>query len=154
MLPAGYAPFGIQVLGKRVFVTYALQDSRKHDPVFGQGNGIVSVFDLEGNFVRRFASHGTLNAPWGVARASAHFGQFSNAILIGNCGDGTINAFDSVTGKFLGRLKDMTGKFIVNPGLGGLTFPTGGTGAPNTLYFTAGPNQKRDGLFGAISVSQ
>jgi uncharacterized protein (TIGR03118 family) len=152
-LPAGYAPFGIQVIGSQVFVTYALQDAAKHDPVLGPGHGIVSIFDLEGNFVKRFASGGPLNTPWGVAKASAHFGAFSNDILIGNLGDGTIEAFNPVTGKFLGRLKDKTGKYIVNPHLWGLTFGGGGTGDPNTRYFTSGPNQGRNGLFGAISVS-
>jgi uncharacterized protein (TIGR03118 family) len=152
-LPAGYAPFGIQVIGNLVFVTYAKQDAAKHDPVLGPGLGIVSIFDLEGNFVKRFATGGPLNTPWGVARASAHFGAFSNAILIGNFGDGTIEAFDAVTGKFLGRLKDKSGKYIVNPRLWGLTFGGGGTGDPNTLYFTSGPNQGRNGLFGTISVS-
>ena len=152
-LPVGYAPFGIQVIGNQVFVTYALQDANKHNPVPGLGNGIVSIFDLEGNFVKRFATNGTLNAPWGVAKASAHFGRFSNDILIGNFGDGSISAFDPTTGRFLGRLKDKAGKFIVNHGLWGLTFGRGGTGDPNTLYFTAGPNQGHDGLFGAISVS-
>jgi uncharacterized protein (TIGR03118 family) len=152
-LPAGYAAFGIQVIGDQVFVTYALQDAAKHDPVLAPGHGIVSIFDLEGNFVKRFVTHSGLNAPWGVAKASAKFGRFSNDILIGNFGDGTISAFDPVTAKFLGRLKDKTGKVIVNSGLWGLAFGNGGTGDPNTLYFTAGPNQKRDGLFGAIAVS-
>jgi len=152
-LPAGYAPFGVQVIGNQVFLTYALQDSAKHDPVLGPGHGIVSIFDLEGNFVKRFVTGGPLNTPWGVAKASAHFGAFSNDILIGNLGDGTIEAFNPVTGKFLGRLKDKAGKYIVNPHLWGLTFGGGGTGDPNTLYFTSGPNQGRNGSFGAISVS-
>ena len=153
-LPAGYAPFGIQVIGNQVFVTYALQDAAKHDPVPGAGHGIVSIFDLEGNFVKRFATGGPLNTPWGVAKASSKFGVFSNAILIGNLGDGTIEAFHPVTGKFLGRLKDKTGNYIVNHRLWGLTFGSGGTGDPNTLYFTAGPNQGNGGLFGAIAVSK
>jgi uncharacterized protein (TIGR03118 family) len=150
-LPAGYAPFGVQAVGKQVFVTYAVQDGAKHDPVLAPGNGIVSIFDLEGNFVRRFASNGPLNAPWGVAQASAHFGKFSNAILVGNFGDGTINAFNS-DGSFLGRLKNSAGKVIRNPGLWALTFGAGGTGGPNTLYFTAGSKQENQGLFGAIRV--
>lgn len=152
-LPAGYAPFGIQVIGTQVFVTYALQNAMKHNPVVGAGRGIVSVFDLEGNFVRRFATHGQLNAPWAVAKAGPNFGPFSNAILIGNSGDGTISGYDS-NGKFLSRLKDKTGKVIVIPGLLGLRFGAGGTGDPNTLYFTAGPNQGRAGLFGALTVSK
>ncbi|MBZ5573146.1 MAG: TIGR03118 family protein [Acidobacteriia bacterium] len=151
-LPAGYAPFNIQTIGNSVVVTYALQDSKKHDPVVGAGNGIVDIFDQEGNFVTRFASHGPLNAPWGVVKASAQFGAFSNAILIGNFGDGKINAFDSHTGRFLGQLRDAKGNVIVNPGLRSLVFGTGNTG--NVLFFAAGVNQGRDGLFGAIAVSQ
>jgi len=153
-LPAGYAPFGIQLIGNQVFVTYAVQDAAKHDPVLGAGHGIVSIFDMEGNFVKRFATGGPLNTPWGVAKASSKFGPFSNAILIGNLGDGTIEAFNATTGKFLGRLKDTAGNYIVNHRLLGLTFGSVGTGDPNTLYFTAGPNQGKDGLFGAISVSK
>ena len=152
-LPAGYAPFNIQKIGTRVFVTYALQDSKKHDPVPGPGNGLVDIFDHEGNFVKRFVSHGPLNAPWAVVKASAHFGMFSNAILIGNFGDGTVTAFDSTTGRFLGRLKNAAGKVITNSGLRGLTFGAGGTGSTNILYFTAGVKQGQGGLFGAISVS-
>jgi len=94
-LPVGYAPFNIQPIGNQVFVTYAVQNSAKHDPVKTAGNGIVSVFNLDGTFVKRFASNGVLNAPWGVVQASANFGAFSNDILIGNFGDGTINAFDA-----------------------------------------------------------
>ena len=150
-LPAGYAPFNIQQIGAQVFITYALQDAGKHDPVVGAGNGIVSVFDQEGNFQRRFASNGPLNAPWGIAKASGNFGPFSNAILIGNFGDGTINAFDPTTGSFLGQLKDTNGKVISNPGLWALAFRNDGVGDPNTLYFTAGSSSETHGLFGAIA---
>jgi uncharacterized protein (TIGR03118 family) len=152
-LPAGYAPFNIQPVGNQVFVTFALQDHAAHDPVNGAGNGVVDIFDLEGNFVKRFASHGTLNSPWGVAKASASFGQFSNDILIGNFGDGTINAFDPATGDFRGQLKDQTGATITNASLWGLVFGAGGTGDPNTLYFTAGLANEGHGLFGAITAA-
>ena len=149
-LPQGFAPFNIQQIGSFVFVTFALQDAAKHDPVVGAGNGIVDIFDQEGNFVHRFASHGALNAPWGIARAGANFGPFSNDILIGNFGDGTINAFDP-NGNFVGQLKDYTGKAIINPGLWALVFRNDGVGDPNTLYFTAGPSNQQHGVFGAIS---
>jgi uncharacterized protein (TIGR03118 family) len=150
-LPAGYAPFNIQQIGTQVFVTYAMQDTAKHDPVRRTGNGIVDIFDQEGNFQRRFASNGPLNAPWGIAKASGNFGPFSNAILIGNFGDGTINAFDPATGNFLGQMKDATGKVISNPGLWALVFRNDGVGDPNTLYFTAGSSGEDHGLFGAIA---
>ena len=146
-LPAGYAPFNVQVVGSQVFVTYALQNAAKNGPVVGPGNGIVDIFELDGSFVQRFVSHGQLNTPWGVAKASAKFGPFSNDILIANFGDGTINAFNPVTGAFVGQIKKSTGSAIVNPGLRGIVFGAFGTGDPNTLYFTS------NGLFGAISAT-
>lgn len=150
-LPDGYAPFNIQQIGNQVFVTYALQDAGKHDPVRGAGKGIVNIFDQEGNFVRRFASNGPLNAPWGITKATANFGPFNNAILIGNFGDGAINAFDSTTGNFLGPLKDKTGNVVSNPGLWALIFRADSLGDPNTLYITAGSTGENHGLFAAIS---
>jgi len=150
-LPAGFAPYGMQVIGNQIFITYALQDAGKQNPVFGSGNGIVSVFDTAGNFVRRFATGGPLNAPWGIALASANFGPFSGTILIGNAGDGTINAFAAQTGNIIGQIQDGEGNAIVNTGLHVLTFRSDGFGDSNTLYFTAGPNDGQDGLFGAIS---
>jgi uncharacterized protein (TIGR03118 family) len=152
-LPSGYAPFGIQTIGDQVFITFALQDSTKHNPVPGAGNGLVDIFDTEGNFVRRFATNGPLNAPWGVTQASTNFGTFSNAILIGNFGDGVINAFDAASGDFLGALKDGAGNLISNPGLRALTFRNDGVGDPNTLFFTAGLVPGNHGLLGAVSVS-
>jgi uncharacterized protein (TIGR03118 family) len=151
-LPAGYAPFGIQIIGRQVFVTYAVQDAAKHDPVVGAGNGIVSVFDMDGNFVRRFVTGGALNAPWGITQASANFGPFSNDILIGNVGDGTINAFDPTSGNFVGKLIDGDGKDIVEVGLHAMVFRADGFGDPNTLYFTSQLTSENDGLFGAITT--
>ncbi len=150
-LPGGYAPFNIQQIGTQVFVTYAIQDAAKHDPVPGAGNGIVDVYDQIGVFQHRFATNGPLNAPWGVVQASGNFGPFSNDILIGNFGDGTINAFDPATGNFRGQLKDQRGNVITNPGLWSLVFRDDGVGDPNTLYFTAGGSNEQHGLFGAIS---
>src|SRR6266478_4321945 len=151
-LPAGYAPFGIQVIGQQVFVTYAVQDATKHDPVVAAGNGIVNIFDMDGNFVRRFATAGALNAPWGITQASANFGLFGNDILIGNVGDGNINAFDLATGNFVGKLKDGDGHVVANIGLHGLAFRSDGFGNPDTLYFTSQFNNEDDGLFGAITT--
>ena len=151
-LPLGYAPFSIQQIGTQVFVTYAMQDASGTNPVVGPGNGIVSVFDQEGNFIRRFASNGPLNAPWGLVQAGANFGPFSNDILIGNFGDGTINAFDPSTGNFLGSLQDSSGKTIVNPGLWALVFRSDGVGSPDALYFTAGSSGENHGLFGTITA--
>ena len=104
-IPAGFAPFGIQNINGDLFVTYAMQDATKHDDVAGRGNGFVDIFDTDGHLLRRFASRGVLNSPWGVTRASFDFGQFSGDILVGNFGNGKINAYDS-DGNFLGTLKD------------------------------------------------
>ena len=152
-LPVGYAPFNIQQVGNQVFVTYAVQDAAKHDPVNAAGNGLVDIFDLEGNFVERYEQGAPLNSPWGVVQASANFGAFSNDILIGNFGDGTINAFDPATGDSRGQLKDQTGAPIVNASLWALVFGAGGTGDPDTLYFTAGLANEGHGLFGAIAAA-
>jgi uncharacterized protein (TIGR03118 family) len=150
-LPPGYAPFGIQVIGAQVFVSYALQDAAKHDPIFGVGNGVVSIFDMDGNFMKRFATGGALNAPWGITQASANFGPFSNDILIGNVGDGNINAFDPTTGQLVGVLVDGNGTDLAEVGLHGLAFRADGFGDPNTLYFTSQLNSADNGVFGAIT---
>jgi uncharacterized protein (TIGR03118 family) len=150
-MPAGYAPYGMQVIGNQLFITYALQDAAKRSPVIGAGNGVVDVFDTQGNFVRRFATGGNLNAPWGVALASANFGPFSGAILIGNSGDGTISAFDAASGDFLGQISDGDGGVIANPGIRSLTFRADGVTDANTLFFTADTQNGQGGLFGAIS---
>ena len=154
-LPAGFAAFGIHVIGNnQVVVTYAQQDDAKHDPVHAAGAGYVSLFDTEGNFIRRIASQGTLNAPWGATVAPATFGVFQGALLIGNFGDGTINAFDLNSGNFLGQLQDANGAVIANASLWELVFdPSGQTGDPNTLYITAGLNNEQGGLFAAITPS-
>lgn len=150
-LPPGYAPYGLQVIANQLFVAYALQNASKDSPVAGSGNGVVDIFDLQGNFVRRFAMGGSLNAPWGIALASANFGPFGGAILIGNSGDGTISAFDAATGNFLGQLTDGDANALVNPGIRGLAFRDDGLADPNTLYFTAATNNGEGGLFGAIT---
>jgi uncharacterized protein (TIGR03118 family) len=149
-IPAGFAPFGIQNINGDLFVTYAKQNAAKHDDVAGPGNGFVDVFDTNGHLLQRFASRGSLNSPWGIARASFAFGRFSGQILIGNFGDGKINVFDS-DGNFLGNLRGDKGKPIVIDGLWTLTLGGGRNSSSNTLYFTAGPNDETDGLFGAIT---
>jgi len=149
-LPAGFAPFGIQTVNGNLFVTYALQNGAKHDDVAGPGNGFVDVFDTDGNLLQRFASRRSLNSPWGVTRASFAFGRFSGDVLVGNFGDGQINAFDS-DGNHRGTLRDGTGKPIAIDGLWTLTLGGGRNSNSDTLYFTAGPNEEADGLFGTVT---
>ena len=152
-LPAGYAPFGIQELGGNIYVTYAVQDVFKHDDVAGQGHGIVDVFNTDGVLEARVAQHGLLNSPWGLALAPANFGQFSNDLLVGNFGDGHINAFDLGTGNFRGQLRDPQGNPIAIDGLWGLKFGNGAAAGPtNTLFFSAGINGEADGLFGSLQA--
>lgn len=149
-LPAGYAPHGIHVINNVVFVAYAMQDAPKHDPVLGAGLGLVDLFQTDGKFLRRgIAAGGALNAPWGVVLAPANFGTFSNDLLVGNFGDGTINAYDS-TGTPLGQVVDSNNRPIANPGLWDMVFGAGGTGDPNTLYFTAGGATQTHGLFATL----
>ena len=149
-LPVGFAPFGIQNINGNLFVTYALQNGAKHDDVAGPGNGFVDVYDTDGNLLQRFASRRPLNSPWGVTRASFAFGRFSGDVLVGNFGDGQINAFDS-DGNFRGTLRDGKGKPIAIDGLWTLTLGGGRNSNSDTLYFTAGPNGEADGLFGTIT---
>ena len=149
----GFAPFNIANIGGNLFVTYAFQKPGQHDDQAGPGNGFVDVFDTNGNFIKRFASQGTLNSPWGMALAPANFGTFSNDLLVGNFGDGRINAFDPSTGNFLGQLADANGNPISINGLWGLVFGNGkGGGATNTLFFAAGFNDEVDGLVGTLTA--
>src|SRR5439155_26707198 len=137
--------------GGKLYVTYAKQNAAKNHDTPGAGNGYVSIFDTSGNFLQRLASQGTLNSPWGVAIAPASFGTFAGAVLVGNFGDGAINAFDAASGNFLGQLQDANGKTILIPGLWALQFGSGGTLTDSgTLYFTAGPAAETHGLLGTI----
>lgn len=152
-LPAGYAPWNLQVANNQVFVAYALQDAAQHDPVAGAGKGIVDIYNLDGSFARRFASNGALNVPSAIVQASANFGAFSNDILIGNFGDGMINAFDPNSGQFLGSLKDGNGNAIVNGNLHSMVFGDGSSGSADTLYLTAAPGGGNNGIFAAVAVN-
>lgn len=152
-IPAGYAPFGLQAINGDIYVTYARQDADRSDDVAGAGFGFVDVFTPNGELVRRFATRGVLNAPWGITLAPASFGRFGNRILIGNFGDGAINAFDVDTGLFVGRLRDKHHKPIVIEGLWGLAFGSGVANQPtNTLFFTAGPGDEEHGLYGRLDL--
>jgi uncharacterized protein (TIGR03118 family) len=150
-IPKGYAPFGIQNIGGRIFVTYTLQSDDRHDDVGGRAHGFIDVYDTDGNLVQRFHDHFPLNSPWGMALAPADFGPWSNDLLVGNFGDGAINVFDPNTGQFLGPLNNGPNNPVVVDGLWALQFGNDhSAGAHNTLFFTAGINGEADGLFGNI----
>ncbi len=150
LLP-GYAPFGIANIGGELYVTYALQNAEKHDDVAGPAHGFVNIYDTNGNLIRRLVTRGRLNSPWGLALAPSSFGRFSNDLLIGNFGDGRINAIDPATGDFLGQLRDTNNNPITINGLWGLDFGNGANAGPTTmLFFTSGLNDEADGLFGSI----
>lgn len=151
-LPAGYAPFNVQTVGGKLIVTFARQNSAKTGPVVGAAFGFVDEFDLNGNFLRRIASGGALNSPWGIVLAPASFGQFASDLLIGNFGDGTIDAFDPVTSAFLGELLGTDGNPLAIGDLWGLMTGNGGNGGnPDLLYFTAGLQNEDHGLVGSLA---
>jgi uncharacterized protein (TIGR03118 family) len=149
-LPSGYAPFNIAVINNHLFVTYAWLNADKTGVAFCTGCGFVDSYDMNGNFVKRFASRGALNAPWGIAVAPGNFGTFSGDVLIGNLGDGKINAY--LSAKFIGPLVDSTKAPIVIKRLRGLRFGNGGNGGlKKELFFTAGPGSSLHGQFGKIT---
>ena len=152
-LPAGFAPFGIQQLRGFIVVTYAKQDQDAHDDVAGPGNGFVDVYTTDGTLVRRLISGGALNSPWGLVLAPGGFGPFSHALLVGNFGDGAINAYDPNDGRFLGQLQSRFGPIQID-GLWGLRFGNGVTGTKHTLLFSAGIADEAHGLLGEIRSSR
>ncbi|MEO7010327.1 MAG: TIGR03118 family protein [Caldimonas sp.] len=153
-LPAGYAPFGIQAVGNLIYVAYAMQDAQARNPVAGAGLGAVDTFDTAGRLVMHLvAPGGALDAPWGIALAPASFGAFGNALLIGNFGDGTTDAFEPSTGKALGKLTGANANPIKVDGLWGLAFGNGINAQPaNTLFFAAGPADEAHGVYGRIDL--
>jgi uncharacterized protein (TIGR03118 family) len=160
-VPAGFAPFNVATLNGKTYVAFAVQDpaSGGHDDLPGPGNGLIDVVDAKGNFLARLITGGVLNSPWGMAIAPAGFGQFAGDLLVGNFGDGEINAFNPNTGAFLGTLLGPDGNPLMIPGLWDLTVGSGSATAPaSRLFFTAGapgPNgdgvtPESDGIFGAL----
>jgi uncharacterized protein (TIGR03118 family) len=136
-------------------VSYAKQDADREDDVAGRGFGFVSVFDPNGEFVRRLVSRGALNAPWGMALAPASFGRFSNRLLVGNFGDGKINAYDLASGRWLGHLRSPDRQPIRIEGLWGIAFGNGLQNQPiDTLFFASGPDDEAHGLYGRLDVNE
>ena len=159
-LPAGYSPFGIHTIGNNVYVAYAQVGANGFESV-GAGLGVVDQFDLNGNLLVEAIVGGNLNAPWGMALAPAGFGTFGGDLLVGNFGDGIINVYDPASFALKGQITDASGAPIANPGLWEIVFGAGSTttgtpataGDPNTLYFAAGINNEKGGLFGSISAA-
>jgi uncharacterized protein (TIGR03118 family) len=152
-IPAGFAPFGIQSSAGLLWVTYAKQDAMKHDDMAGAGNGFVDVFDVNGTFMKRLISQGALNSPWALVVAPDDFGAFSGALLVGNFGDGHINAYDVTTGSWRGPALDLTGAPLKIDGLWSLVFGNDTTGAAhNRLFFTAGPDMEMHGQMGHLDL--
>jgi uncharacterized protein (TIGR03118 family) len=152
-IPDGYAPFGIQQIHGELLVTYAKQDAGAEDEVAGHGLGFVDAYSLRGTLLARVVSHGPLNAPWGIALAPNDFGRFSGDLLVGNFGNGRINAFAWSGFAQEGFLRRPSGRAVVIDGLWALQFANGGpSGPPNALFFTAGPDDEEHGLFGRIKA--
>ena len=153
-LPAGYAPFGIQQIGDKIYVAFAQPDPVTHEKT-GAGLGLVDVFDKQGNLLSHLIPvGGALNAPWGLAMAPSNFGKFSNMLLVGNFGDGKINVYDPTTGALAGTVSNNDGSAIVVPGLWALQFGNGINAQPtNTLFYTAGPGSEAHGLYGRIDMN-
>ena len=150
-LPSGYAPFNVVQLGGSLYVSYAVQDQTGTEDVPGAGNGIVDKYSLQGVLIERVATGGALNSPWGIALAPASFGDFAGNLLIGNFGDGTINAYNLLNGTFAGPLTDGGGQPLAIDGLWGLISGNDGNGGSSqSIYFTAGPGGEAHGVFGVL----
>jgi uncharacterized protein (TIGR03118 family) len=149
-VPAGYRPFNVQNVGGRLYVTFAFS-SDGHDDMSGAGHGFVKVFDPVARTFANLVSQGSLDSPWGLAFAPVGFGTLGGDLLVGNFGDGKINAFDPITGALIGTLADAASNPLVIDGLWGLTFGNGGNGGSTaSLYLTAGPDDESGGLFARI----
>jgi uncharacterized protein (TIGR03118 family) len=150
-VPAGFAPYNVANVNGNLVVTWAKQNAAKNNPVAGAGLGFVSIFDTNGNLIASVPNGSELNEPWGVALAPFNFGKFSSTLLIGNLGDGKINAFSLTSKAFLGQLTNPSNKPIAIKGLWTLAFGGAQSSDPGTLYFVAGTNGYQDGLFGTLT---
>jgi uncharacterized protein (TIGR03118 family) len=148
-IPHGYAPFGIKAIGRRIYVTYAKQNKTRSDEVRGRGLGFVDAFSRTGHLRKRLVKHGRLNAPWGLVKAPSGFGRFSGDLLVGNFGNGAINAYNR-RGRFQGAMRADHKRLRID-GLWDLQFGNGIFGGPTDLVFSAGPDDEQHGLVGTIS---
>ena len=156
MLPAGYVPFGIQNLGNKIYVTYGKQNASKTDVLRGAGLGVVDVYSVNGVLLHHLVSNGSsspLDAPWGLAIAPAGFGPFAGDLLVGNLGNGWVNAFNPATGAFMGTLDGSNGYPITIHGLWGLMVGNSAFGGSSSVVFSAGPNHYNNGVVGILNPS-
>lgn len=152
-LPAGFSPFGIAAIGNTVYVSYAVLGSNGKTQVNGAGNGVVDAFDTAGNFVKRIATGGTLNSPWGMVIAPSNFGSASNDLLVGNFGDGTVDVFDPNSNALIGALPNPDGSTFKQAGIWGMSFGNNAANQPsNTLFYAAGPTPTTV-VYGRIDVT-
>lgn len=158
-IPAGYAPYNVQNIPNssgtaQIYVTYAQPSATAQRVAIGAGLGYVAVFNWDGTLISTLVSQGNLNAPWGVAIAPSNFGPMSGALLIGNFGDGAINAYNATTGASMGPLMLSSGKQLFVPGLWSIVFGNGVNNQPtNTLFFTGGPDTQTAGVYGRIDLA-
>jgi uncharacterized protein (TIGR03118 family) len=152
-LPHGFAPFNVQNIGGRLYVAYAKQDADAADEIAGAGLGFVDVYSRRGFLMHRVVSRGALDAPWGLVQAPAGFGRFGHALLVGNFGNGMINAYNIRTSRWLGELRRPNGHAVEIDGLWGLRFGNGVTGDRRSLLFSAGIDDEAHGLFGLIRAA-
>lgn len=152
-IPAGFAPFNVQNIGGSLLVTYAKQDSKRHDDVAGDGNGYVEIFTPSGKHIGHLQHGPWMNSPWGVVWTPRDFGEFSNVILVGNFGSGWIAAFNGFTHKFIGFMKNPDDSILTIDGLWSLAFGNGVNAGPSTtLFFSAGIDGESHGLFGTLTA--
>jgi uncharacterized protein (TIGR03118 family) len=149
-LPRGYAPFNVAEVGTNVFITYAKQDAERHDDVAGAGHGFIDEYTNYGVWLRRFASRGTLNSPWGMVVAPSSFGTFAGDLLVGNFGNGRIHAFNLRTGQFEGALRRPNHHVVKIDGLWGLVVGDSAAGGTDAIWFSAGPDSEAHGLLGQL----
>jgi uncharacterized protein (TIGR03118 family) len=153
-IPAGYAPYGIQNLGGKIYVAYGQQNKQKTNVVTGSGLGYVDVYSVNGVLLHHLISGGSsspLNAPWGLAIAPSGFGPFGGDLLVGNLGNGWINVFNPATGKFLGTLDGSNGYPITINGLWGLEVGNSAFGGSSAVVFSSGPSGYNNGLVGTLT---
>lgn len=150
LLPKNYHAYNVEVVGDVVMVAYALRDPKTGKSVAGKGKGFVSAFSASGRFLRRMVSRGQLNAPWAMILAPRRFGGFANALLVGNFGDGRINAYHPRTGRHLGTLRHPNGKPVAIEGLWDLERGTARFGGDDAVWYSAGIQKAKHGLLGLI----